>query len=144
MALIRQSRPDSGPGFQVKVRQEFKVVASSLGSGNAAFCSLRAGTKGTHALIASCCIDHRGVSKRRERTWPRARRQSTLDCGSWLSGKYSKSSSPRSEVATQQLALSVPARRERAVALIIGGGSRGARVPRRGLSARNRGSDLGR
>ena len=33
MEHIRQSRPDSGLGFQVKVRKTFQVVPSSLGSG---------------------------------------------------------------------------------------------------------------
>jgi hypothetical protein len=32
MAHIRQSRPDSGLGFQVKVLKIFQVVPSSLGS----------------------------------------------------------------------------------------------------------------
>ena len=31
---IRQSRPDSGHGFQVKAVQSFSVVPSSLGSGD--------------------------------------------------------------------------------------------------------------
>jgi len=33
VALTRQSRPDSGLGFQVKVLKAFQVVTSSLGSG---------------------------------------------------------------------------------------------------------------
>jgi len=33
MARMRQSRPDSGPGSQVKILKPFYVVASSLGSG---------------------------------------------------------------------------------------------------------------
>jgi len=33
MAHIRQSRPDSGPGFQVKVIETISGVSSSLGSG---------------------------------------------------------------------------------------------------------------
>ena len=33
MAHIRQSRPDSGLGFHVKVLKIFQVVPSSLGSG---------------------------------------------------------------------------------------------------------------
>ena len=33
MALIRQSRPDSGLGFEVEVIETFQVVLSSLGSG---------------------------------------------------------------------------------------------------------------
>ena len=33
MAHTRQSRPDSGLGFQVKVLKTFQVVPSSLGSG---------------------------------------------------------------------------------------------------------------
>ena len=33
MALMRQSRPDSGRGFQVKVLKPFYGVASSVGSG---------------------------------------------------------------------------------------------------------------
>ena len=33
MAHIRQSRPDSGLGFQVKILTPFHVVPSSLGSG---------------------------------------------------------------------------------------------------------------
>jgi len=33
MAHIRQSRPDSGLGFQVKVLKTFQVVPSSLESG---------------------------------------------------------------------------------------------------------------
>ena len=33
MAYIRQSRPDSGLGFQVKVVEAFQLVLSSLGSG---------------------------------------------------------------------------------------------------------------
>ena len=33
MAHIRQSRPDSGLGFQVKALEPFPVVPSSLGSG---------------------------------------------------------------------------------------------------------------
>jgi len=33
VARIRQSRPDSGLGCQVKVREPFQVVPSSLGSG---------------------------------------------------------------------------------------------------------------
>jgi len=33
MAHVRQSRPDSGLGFQAKVRKTFEVVPSSLGSG---------------------------------------------------------------------------------------------------------------
>ena len=33
MEHIRQSRPDSGPGFQAKVLKPFKGVPSSLGSG---------------------------------------------------------------------------------------------------------------
>ena len=33
MAHIRQSRPDSGLGFQVEVLKTFKIVSSSLGSG---------------------------------------------------------------------------------------------------------------
>ena len=33
MAYIRQSRPDSGLGFQVKVLEIFQVVSSSLGNG---------------------------------------------------------------------------------------------------------------
>ena len=33
MAHIRQSMPDSGLGFQVKVRITFQVIPSSLGSG---------------------------------------------------------------------------------------------------------------
>jgi len=33
MAHIRQSRPDSGLGFHVKVVETFNVVPSSLGSG---------------------------------------------------------------------------------------------------------------
>ena len=32
VAHIRQSRPDSGLGFQVKVRKTFQVVPYSLGS----------------------------------------------------------------------------------------------------------------
>ena len=35
MAHIRQSWPDFGLGFRVKVLQFFKVVPSSLGSGEA-------------------------------------------------------------------------------------------------------------
>jgi len=34
MAHVRQSRPDSGLGFQVKVLKPFKVVPFSLGSGD--------------------------------------------------------------------------------------------------------------
>ena len=34
MARIRESRPDSGPVFQVKVLTTFQVVPSSLGSGS--------------------------------------------------------------------------------------------------------------
>ena len=33
MEHIRQSRPDSGPGFQVNVLETYEVVPSSLGSG---------------------------------------------------------------------------------------------------------------
>ena len=33
MAHVRQSRPDYGLGFQVKVLKPFQVVPSSLGSG---------------------------------------------------------------------------------------------------------------
>jgi len=33
MASIRQSRPDSGLDFQIKVLRTFEVVPSSLGSG---------------------------------------------------------------------------------------------------------------
>ena len=33
MAHIRQSRPDSGLGVQVKVRKSFSIVSSLLGSG---------------------------------------------------------------------------------------------------------------
>jgi len=33
MAHVRQSRPDSGIGFQVKVPEMFQVVPCSLGSG---------------------------------------------------------------------------------------------------------------
>jgi len=33
MAHMRQSRPDSGLGFQVKVLRTIQVVAASLGSG---------------------------------------------------------------------------------------------------------------
>jgi len=32
-AHVRQSGPESGPGFQTKVLKPFKVVPSSLGSG---------------------------------------------------------------------------------------------------------------
>ena len=32
MARVRQSRPDSGLGFQVKVLETFQVVSSSLGN----------------------------------------------------------------------------------------------------------------
>ena len=39
---IRQSRPDSGLGFQAKVPQSFKVVPSSLGSGKHAQSASRA------------------------------------------------------------------------------------------------------
>jgi len=39
MAHIRQSRPDFGLGFQLKVRKPFSVVPSSLGSGPGRFCS---------------------------------------------------------------------------------------------------------
>ena len=35
MAHIRQSKPDSGLGFEVKGPQTFQGVPSSLGSGNA-------------------------------------------------------------------------------------------------------------
>ena len=36
MAHVRQSRPDSGRGFQVKTLKPFSVVSSSLGSGASA------------------------------------------------------------------------------------------------------------
>jgi len=36
VAHIRQSRPNSGPGFQTKVLKNIKVVPSSLGSGEGA------------------------------------------------------------------------------------------------------------
>jgi len=35
VAHVRQSRPDYGLGFQVQVRQKFKVVPFPLGSGTA-------------------------------------------------------------------------------------------------------------
>jgi len=39
MAHVRQSRPDSGLGFQVKVLKPFQVDPSSLGGGQAQTCS---------------------------------------------------------------------------------------------------------
>ena len=46
MAQIRQSRPDSGLGFQVKVLETFQDVPSSLGNGERLITCLRLGAGG--------------------------------------------------------------------------------------------------
>ena len=45
MAHVKQSRPDSGLGFQVNVIETFRVVPSSLGSGQGS--GLKKGAGGT-------------------------------------------------------------------------------------------------
>ena len=50
MAHIRQSRPDSGLGFQVKVLKHFQVVLSSLGSGGVNHASLLL-MDGSHSAV---------------------------------------------------------------------------------------------
>jgi len=54
-AHTRQSGPDSGPGFRVKVLKTFQVVAFSLGSGST---PSRANSGGEHSLGHRHRVDH--------------------------------------------------------------------------------------